>query len=194
MARRRVMIALVLIFAIVIAGCVSNGDIGTAIEKWNKAADKTQEIQLLDGQLEKTMKADNVIIESELAKDTPNLEKIYPILDKWQKTLDEERKNLEEESSLISDFAGATVNLDGDAKRYGDSALKNTRESNRYGTSSIDNFNRGIEGLRTCLKILDKTYCDQSEQYFKAAESDATKSESYANNANDDMKKLEALQ
>ncbi len=89
MVRRRITIALVLIFAAIITGCVSNGDIGTAIEKWNKVADKTQEIRLLDEQLGKTMKADNVIIESEIAKDSPNLEKILPILDKWQKTLDE---------------------------------------------------------------------------------------------------------
>ncbi|VVB86025.1 Uncharacterised protein [uncultured archaeon] len=194
MVRRRITIALILIFVAAIAGCVSNGDIGTAIEKWNKVADKTQEIRLLDEQLGKTMKADNVIIEPELAKDTPNLEKFLPILDKWQKTLDEERKILEEKSSLISDFAGSTVNLDGDAKRYGDSALKNTRESNRYETSSIDNFNRGIESLRTCFKILDKTSCSQSEQYFNAADSDTIKSNSYVDEANDDMKKLEALQ
>lgn len=194
MIRRRITIALVLIFVVAIAGCVSNGDIGTAIEKWNKIADKTQEIRLLNEQFEKTVKADNVIIESELAKDTPNLEKILPILDKWQKTLDEKRKILEEESSLISDFAGATVNLDGDAKRYGDSTLKNIRESHRYGTSSNDNFNRGIESLRTCIKILDKASCSQSEQYLNAADSDTTKSNSYIDKVNDDMKKLEALQ
>jgi len=42
MVRRRITIALVLIFAAVITGCIGNGDIGTAIEKWNKVADKTK--------------------------------------------------------------------------------------------------------------------------------------------------------
>ncbi|CAG0963421.1 hypothetical protein METP3_00990 [Methanosarcinales archaeon] len=187
-------IALVSIIIVALAGCLDNGDISTAIEKWNKVADKTQEIRSLEEQFDKAVTADNLLIDSELAKDTPNFEKILPILEKWQKTLDEERKLLDEESSLISDFAGATVNLDGDAKRYGDSTLKNIRESHRYQTSSIDNFNRGIESLRTCLKVLDKTSCVQSEQYLKSVDSDTTKSESFTNNANDAMKKLEALQ
>lgn len=194
MVRRRVTIAFVLIFVVAIAGCVGNGDIGTAIEKWNNVADKTQEIRSLEEQFVKTVKVDNVAIESELAKDTPNFEKILPILDKWQKTLDEEKGLLEEESSLISDFAGSTVNLDGDAKRYGESALKNVRESHRYAASSSDNYNRAIESLRTNYKTLDDRYYRQYEQYFNDADSDATKSGLYTDKANDDMKKLEALQ
>ncbi|GFO97564.1 hypothetical protein ig2599ANME_1768 [groundwater metagenome] len=194
MVRWRIEITLVLIFAIVIAGCVGNGDISTAIEKWNKVADKTQEIRLLDEQFAKTVKADSVIIESELAKDTPNFNMILPLLDKWQKTLDEERKLLEEQSSLISDFAGATVNLDGDAKRYGDSVLLNVRESNRYGTSAIDNYNRGIESLRMNYKTSEERYYRQYEQYLNAADSDSTKSNSYNDKANDNMQKLGALQ
>ncbi len=148
MVCRRLTIALVLILAIVIAGCVGNGDISTAIEKWNKVADQTQQIRLLDEQLVKTVKTDNVVIEAELAKATPNYNIIIPLLDNWKKTLDEERKLLEEESSLISDFAGATVNLDGDAKKYADSMLSNMREAHRYSVSSVDNYNRGIESLK----------------------------------------------
>lgn len=178
----------------VIAGCVDNGDVGTVIEKWNKVADKTQEIRLLDEQLVKTVKADNVIIDSEIAKNTPNFNIILPLLDKWQKTLDEERKLLDEESSLISDFAGATVNLDGDAKKYADSALSNNRKAHRYWTSSVDNYNRGIESLRMNYKTSEDQYYRQYEQYLNAADSDATNNGIYIDKANDDMKKLEALQ
>ncbi|MCZ7392444.1 MAG: hypothetical protein ABOK23_05125 [Candidatus Methanoperedens sp.] len=191
---RATTIVILLILGVAIAGCVGNGDLGTAIDKWNKIADKTQEIRLLEEQFVKTVKVDNVVIESELAKDTPNFGKILPILDKWQKTLDEERNLLEEESSLISDFAGTTVNLDGDAKRYGDSALTNVRDSNRYATSSLDNYNRGIESLRMNYKTLDEKYYRQYEQYSNAADSDTTKSGLYTDKANDDIKKLEALQ
>lgn len=187
-------VALVLIFVVAIAGCVGNGDIGAAIEKWNKVADKTQEIKLLDEQFAKTVKTDTVIIDSELAKDTPNFNIILPLTEKWQKTLDEERNLLDEESSLISDFAGATVNLEGNAKTYGNSALLNIRESNRFATSSIDNYNRGLESLRMNYKTLDEKYYRQYEQYLNAASPDSTKSDFYTNKANDDMKKLEALQ
>ncbi|MDD5617443.1 MAG: hypothetical protein PHH85_14730 [Candidatus Methanoperedens sp.] len=194
MIKRTITIAIVLIFAVAIAGCVGNGDINTAVEKWNKVAVNSQQIRLLDEQFAKTVKADNVIIESELAKDTPNFNMILPLLDKWQKTLDEERKLLEEQSSLISDFARATVNLDGDAKRYGDSVLLNVRESYRYETSAIDNYNRGIESLRMNYKTSEERYYRQYEQYSNAADSDTTKSNSYNDKANDAMKKLEALQ
>lgn len=194
MVRWRLAITLFLIFAVAMAGCVGNGDIGTAIEKWNKVADKTQEIRSLEEQFVKTVKVDNVAIESEIAKDAPNFEKILPILDKWQKTLDEEKRLLEEESGLISDFAGSTVNLGGDAKRYGDSSLTNVRESNRYATSSLDNYNRAIESLRMNYKTLDERYYRQYEQYLNAADADATKSGLYTDKANDDLKKLEALQ
>ncbi len=194
MVHLRLAITLFLIFTVITAGCIGNGDIGTAIEKWNKVADKTQEIRLLEEQFEKAVTVDNILIDSELAKDTPNFEKILPILDKWQKTLDEERKHLEAESSLISDFAGATANLDGDAKRYGDSTLKNIRESHRYQTSSLDNYNRAIESLRMNYKSLDDRYYRQYEQYLNAVDSDNTKSGLYTDKANDDMNKLAALQ
>lgn len=194
MVRWRFAITLFLILVVAMAGCIGNGDIGTAIEKWNKVADKTQEIRSLEEQYVKTVNVDNVAIESEIAKDSPNFEKILPILDKWQKTLDEEKRLLEDESSLISDFAGSTVNLDGDAKRYGESTLKNVRESHRYATSSLDNYNRAIESLRMNYKTLNERYYRQYEQYLNTADSDATKSGLYTDKANDDMKKLEALQ
>lgn len=194
MVFRRITIAFVLIFAFAIAGCVSNGDIGTAIEKWNKVADKTQEIRVLEEQFEKTVKVDNIIIEAEISKDSPDFGRILPIIDKWQKTLDDEKKLLEEESSLISDFAGATVNLDGDAKKYAESTLFNIRETHKYAISYVENFNRGLEGLRMNYKTLDERYYRQYEQYLNEADSDATKSNSYMGKANDDMKKLEALQ
>lgn len=187
-------VALVLIFAIAIVGCVGNGDIGTAIEKWNKVADKTQQIRVLEEQFARTVEVDNVIIEAETSKGSPDYGRILPIIDKWQKTLDEEKKLLEEESSLISDFAGTTVNLDGDAKKYADSTLFNIRETHRYATSYVDNFNRGLESIRMNYKTLDEKYYLQYEQYLKSADSDATKSNSYMDKANDDMKKLEALQ
>lgn len=190
-------ISLLLVITIIIsavAGCVGNGDIGIAIEKWNKVADKTQEIRGLEEQFKKTVKADTVIIDSELTKDSPNLEKILLLLDKWQKTLDDEKRLLEEESSLISDFAGATVNLDGDAKKYGTSILSNVRESNRYATSSVDNYNRALGSLRMNYKTSNERYYRQYELYSNAADSDATKSGVYTDKANDDMKKLEALQ
>lgn len=187
-------IALISIFSIVIAGCVDYGDIKTSIDKWNKVAEKTQQIKLLDKQYSSIIESDNAIIEAELAKETPNLDIVPTFLDKWKKMFDEERKLLEEESSLISDFAGTTATLNDDAKKYADSALLNIRESNKYATSSIDNGYRAIESLRTCIKNLDNTYCSQSDQYFKAADSDTSKSELYTNNANDDIKKLEALQ
>ena len=193
MVNKIITMVFVFILAVGITGCL-NGDISTAIEKWNKVADKIQEIQLFDEQFEKTISNDNILIDAEVAKATPNFEKIFPILDKWQETLTQYRNLLDEESSLISDFAGATVNLDGDAKIYGDNILKNIRDSHKYGTSSIDNLNRGIESLKTCLKTSDETSCSQSEQYFKAAESDVAKSEIYTNSANDNLKKLEALQ
>lgn len=194
MVRWILAITLFFIFMVATAGCVVNGDIGTAIEKWNKVADKTQEIKSLEEQFIKTVNVDTVAIDSEIAKDAPNFEKILPILDKWQKTLDEEKILLEEESSLISDFAGSTVNLDEDAKRYGESALKNLRESHRYAVSSLDNYNRAIESLRMNYKTLDERYYRQYEQYLTAADSDATKSGLYTDKTNDDMKKLEALQ
>jgi len=197
MVSLRLAITLFLIFTVVTAGCIGNGDIGTAIEKWNKVADKTQEIRSLEEQFVKTVKVDNVAIESEIAKDTPNFDKLIPILDKWKKTLDEEKMLLEEESSLISDFAGSTINLDGDAKIYGDSTLKNVRESHRYATSSLDNYNRAIESLRLYYKTSDSSddrYYRQYEQYLNAADSDAAKSGLYMDKTNDDMKKLEALQ
>lgn len=194
MVCRRITIALVLIFVVAIAGCVGYGDISTAIEKWNKVADMTQQIRLLDEQLVKTAKADTVIIDAELAKNTPNFNIMLPLLDKWQKTLDEERKLLEEESSLISDFSGATVNLDGDAKKYADSALSNVREAHRYATSSVDNYNQGIVSLRMNYKTSEEQYYRQYEQYLKAADSDATNNGIYMDKANDAVKKLEALQ
>ncbi len=194
MVRRRVTIALVLIFAVAIAGCVGNGDIGTAIEKWNKVAEKSQEIRSLEEQFVKTAEIDNVIIEAELAKDTPDFKKILPLLDKWQKMLDDERKLLEESSSLISEFAGTTVNLNGEAKVYGNSALSNLREEHRYWTSSVDNSDRAIESLRMHYKTLDKKYYSQYEKYLNAADSDTTKSRLYNDKANDAMNKLEALQ
>jgi len=194
MIKKGITIALVLIFIVTIAGCVSNGDIGTAIEKWNKVVDKTQEIRLLEEQLIKTGKADNVIIEAEMEKASSDFKKILPLLDKQQEMLDDEKKLLEEKSSLISDFAGATVNLNGDAKKYADRMLSNLREEHRYWTSSVDNSNRALESLRTYYKTLDEKYYRQYEQYFNAADSDATKSNSYTYKTNDDMKKLEALQ
>ena len=107
---------------------------------------------------------------------------------RWRKKL------LDEENILISDFAGSTVTLNGDARKYAESALSNIRESHRYGASSIDNGYRAIESSRTCSENLDNTYCSQSEQYSKAADLDSSKSQVYANDANDDIKKLEALQ
>lgn len=186
--------ALVLIFAVAIAGCVGNGDIGTAIEKWNKIVDKTQELRSLEEQFVKTADVDDVIIEAELAKDSPDVKKILPLLDKKQKMIDDERKLLEEESSLISEFAGATVNLNGEAKVYGNSALSNLREEYRYWTSSVDNSDRAIESLRTYYKTLDEKYYRQYERYFNAADSDTTKSRLYNDKANDAMQKLAALQ
>lgn len=194
MVRRRMTVALVLIFVVAIAGCVGNGDTNTAIEKWNKVADKTQQIRFLDEQLVKTVKADTVIINAELAKGSPNFDITLPLLDKWQKTLDEERKLLEEESSLISDFAGATVNLNGDAKKYADSMLSNMREAHRYSVSSVDNYNRGIESLRMNYKTSSDSYYRQYEQYLNAVDSDTTNNGIYIDKANDAMKKLEALQ
>lgn len=194
MVHRRITIAFVLIIAFALAGCVDNGDIGNAIEKWNKVADKTQEIRILEEQFEKTVTVDNVIIEAEFSKDSPDYGRLIPIIDKWQKTLDDEKKLLEDESLLISDFAGSTATLNGDAKRYADSTLFNIRETHRYATSYVDNFNKGLEAVRMNYKTLDERYYHQFEQYLNAADSDATKSNSYLDKANDDIKKLEALQ
>ena len=144
MVRWRLAITLFLILAVAVAGCVGNGDIGTAIDKWNKVADKTKEIRSLEEQYVKAAEIDNVIIEAELAKDSPDFKKILPLLDKEQKILDDERKLLEEKSSLISEFAGATVNLNKEAKIYGNSALSNIREEHRYWTSSVHDSDRAI--------------------------------------------------
>lgn len=194
MVCRRLTIALVLIFAVTVAGCVGNGDISTAIEKWNKVADKTQQIKLLQEHRIETVKADNVIIGSEVAKDEPNFSIILPLLDKRQKLLDDERKLLEEESILISDFAGTMVNLNGDAQKYGVIALSNLRDAQRYGISSVDNFDRGIESLRLNYNTSEEQYYSQYEQYLNASDLDATNSERYTDKANDAIKKLEALQ
>ncbi|VVB55540.1 Uncharacterised protein [uncultured archaeon] len=80
MVRWRLAVTLFFIFTVATAGCVVNGDIGTAIEKWNKVADKTQEIRSLEEQFVKTVNVDTVAIDSETSKDTPNFEKILPIL------------------------------------------------------------------------------------------------------------------
>ncbi len=197
MIRWRLAITLFLILAVAIAGCVGNGDISTAIDKWNKVADKSKEIRSLEEQLVKTAETDDVIIEAELAKDSPDFKKILPLLDKKQKMLDDERKLLEEKSSLISEFAGATVNLNGEAKVYGNSALSNLREEHRYWTSSVDNSDKAIESLRMYYKTpnpSDDRYYRQYEKYLNAADSDITKSRSYNDKANDAMRKLEALQ
>lgn len=190
----KITITLILIFSIIITGCIDYGDIKTSIDKWNVIIVKNQQLKLLDTQYGKIIESDNAILEAELAKETPNMDIVSPFLDKWKKMFDEERKLLEEESSLISDFAGTTAKLNEDAKKYADGALLNIRESNRYDKSTIDNSYSAIESLRTCVKNLDMSYCSQSEQYFKAADSDSSKSEFYANKANDEIKKLEALQ
>jgi hypothetical protein len=194
MINRRITIAFFLISAIIIAGCVGNGDINTSIEKWNKIADKTQEIRLLEEQSIKTTTIDNVIIDSELAKDTPNFNTILPLLDKKQKTLDEEIRLLEEASSLISEFAGSTVNLGGDAKNYADSVLSNLRAAHRYWTSSVDNNNRAIESLKMNYKTYDVKYYRQYEQFLNLAESDRKTNNIFMDKASDSIKKLEALQ
>jgi hypothetical protein len=194
MIYRRITIAFVLIFAIIIAGCVGNGDINTAIEKWNKIADKTQEIRSLEEQSIKTATIDNVIIDSELAKDKPNFNAILPLLDKWQKTLDEERRLLEEESSLISEFAGSTVNLGGDAKIYADSVLTNLRAAHRYWTSNVDNNYQAIESLKMNYKTSDEKYYRQYEHFLNLADSDRKNNNLFMDKVNDAMKKLEALQ
>lgn len=190
----KITILLTLLFSIVIAGCVGYGDIKTSIDKWNIVIEKNKQLELLDTQYGKIIESDTAIIEAELAKEIPNLDIVAPFLDKWKKMIDEERKLLEEESSLISDFAGTTANLNEDAKKYADNALLNIRESNRYDKSTIDNSYNAIESLRACIKNLDNSYCVQSEQYFKAAKLDSSNSELYANKANDEIKKLEALQ
>lgn len=179
----------VTLIATVTAGCVGYGDIGAVIGSWNKVIDK-------DNQLEQAIKAidfDKIDVENP-AKAKTEIQKITAQLNKAQQILDEE-------SSLISEFAGTTVKVTGDANKYANEALTYIRESQKYTEktiSSAQEMNTILSDMITAGEAPDidkiETLQKKMETTFAKLTADAEKAKEFTNKANDAMNKLEALQ
>ncbi len=114
---------LVVIIITAIAGCTGSEDIRGVMDSWNKVMGK-------EYQIEKVL-VDNAAFQTN-------------DLEKWtqqqQNTIGKLEVLLQEENSLISDFAGSTAKVNGDANRYANEALLNIRETYNYRVDALQNF------------------------------------------------------
>ncbi len=94
---------------------------------------------------------------------------------------------LQEEDRLISDFAGSTVKVKGDANKYANEALINIRETYKYRGEELANFKELVKAKQTNN---DQLYNEKEEQLVISR----SKIQEYLTKAKDAIVKLEALQ
>ncbi|MCK4796620.1 MAG: hypothetical protein KAT05_04520 [Spirochaetes bacterium] len=196
---KKLPIIFVIALIAVTAGCLDYGDIGTVINSWNKITDKGEqfntEIESLN--YETLDYDDSIQTQRELQKINTKINKIQQILD--------------EENALISDFAGTTVKVTGDANKYANEALTYIRESHKYKVkafSSLQDMNAIVSDVVYIVAAMDENNIDEMEDslnkikaFEKNIESiesegniNAERADESYNKAYDAIKKLEALQ
>lgn len=173
-----------------ITGCVSNGDIGAAIDSWNKIHEK-------DTQISKAYE-DSL---SSINTKSDNLNVIKRSVQQSKSYLDTTQKLLEEEDSLITDFAGNTAKLSGEAKTYGNDMLINVREAYGYKVKMLNEQQKIISNFEDMIAAEESGESDTANALLSDLEDSAANRDSYGlkadehiSKANDAMKKLEALQ
>jgi TolA-binding protein len=194
--KKNLPVILVVAVIVLIIGFGGYGDIGAVIDSWNKITGTgnqfNAEMDTLDYD---TLNFDNP------TQTQRELQKINAKINKMQQILDEE-------NTLISEFAGTTVKVTGDANKYANEALTYIRESHNYKVkafTSIQDMNSVLSEMVNIVASSDEKNINNNlnkietlgikiETFGDKATADAGKADEYYNKAYDAIKKLEALQ
>lgn len=171
-----------------IAGCIDNGDVGTVIGNWNKIIAKQEQIvQALDYSA------------SSLNTNSEDLNVLRQSAVRSNSYLESAQRLLEEEDSLISDFAGSTVKVKGDAKTYADIMLINIREAHSNRVKVVTEQQNVISIYQNVITALESGDLDRADTLTKSMGNNNiniynSKISDSISKANDAVKRLEALQ
>jgi len=179
----------VIVLVSVIAGCIDNGDVGTVIGNWNKIIAKQEQIvQALDYSA------------SSLNTNSEDLNVLRQSAQRSNSYLESAQRLLEEEDSLISDFAGSTVKVTGDAKTYADIMLINIREAHSNRVKVVTEQQNVISIYQNVITALESGDLDRADTLTKSMDNNnniniySSKISDSISKANDAVKRLEALQ
>ncbi len=178
----------ILISISAIAGCIDNGDVGTVIGNWNKIIAKQEQIvQALDYSA------------SSLNTNSEDLNVLRQSAQRSNSYLESAQRLLEEEDSLISDFAGSTVKVTGDAKTYADIMLINIREAHSNRVKVVTEQQNVISIYQNVITALESGDLDRADALTKSMGNNniniySSKISDSISKANDAVKRLEALQ
>lgn len=179
-------------------GCI-NEDVRTSIDAWNDCIDV--QYRLYD-EADKWLKTSNThtdFNDLQLNLRNPNYQMIRENIASDLENLDKWDRHLNDLSREISNFAGATTHLKGDAKRYADDALTNIRAYH----SEMDSAKRGYQSayqyydqyIRSCQRGYPDDSCyNLYQNALTKANAALERADSHLGRAGDSMARLEQLQ
>lgn len=199
MSPKRFAVAGLFLMLFAVAGGCVNEDVRTSVDAWNDCVDVQHRLYNEADKWMKTADAHTTFNDLQLSFRNPNYQMVRENIASDLKNLDKWDRPLNDLSRAISDFAGATTHLKGDAKRYADDALTNVRAYH----NEMDSAKRGYQSayqycdqyIRSCQRgYPDDSYYNSYQNALVKANDAVERAESHLSRADDSMARLERLQ